>query len=578
MSAEPLSPANPNASTIDVTQVLGLLDGPFSAFAKGFYRKRYAMWLGSGISRDRVPGLPELVLRVVEHLRTKADFSNQDCPYAKAFWASLKLAALGPLEESGVDVSAPVESWTIAHEVSGRLTYAYSDLLNIRVAGEAPDYLIWNALDVIGVYAPVDPEPDCEHLCIAVLVLDAAVQSIVSANWDGLVETAVDELAGPASGQTLSVCVLARDLQAEQTRATLYKVHGCAVLARENEAEYRPLLIGRARQIAGWTSGLSADAAKARLVDLARTSRTFMVGLSAQDSNIQFIFGQDAAKGVWTWPCDPPSHVFAEQEIGDSQRLVLQLAYGDGYDINSEEIEAAALLQAYAKPVLVALVLDLFASKLVACLEARGWNDGRCDDLVAGIISLRDLAATVADGDRLEFVRSLVAHVSRGVSFFRDGRPPAAGTVAYRPLYANPIAQLEHDPDLVASGLLGLAVALGAIGAGVAGSHWTIQLGELGRVDDGVLRLSGSSDVRLYFAANHGAAAEIVSTAIDPRDADNVVVINSQSPVQRQTRSPSSTVGRSGSTGVHEVGIADLLVECESVDHLVQRLREEVGV
>jgi hypothetical protein len=57
-----------------------------------------------------------------------------------------------------------------------------------------------------------------------------------------------------------------------------------------------------------------------------------------------------------------------------------------------------------------------------------------------------------------------------------------------------------------------------------------------------------------------------------------VVVINSHSPVERQTRSPSSALGRSGTSGVHEVGIADLLDECVSAEHLVQRLREEVGV
>lgn len=578
MGAERADLSATDAATISVAQVLDLLDGPFRSFATGLYRQRYALWLGSGISRDRVPGLPELVLRVVEHLRSRADFTNESCAFARAFWASLHLASLSPLEKPGIDPSSPVESWAIADVISTRLTGAYADLLNIRVEGEPPDYLLWNALDVVGVYAAEDLEPDCEHLCIALLVLDSAVQSMVSANWDGLIEAAVGELAGPAAHQALSVCVLPRDLQEEQGRSTMYKIHGCALLARENETDYRSLLIGRVRQIAGWPAGLSSDAAKARLIDLARTKRTFMVGLSAQDTNIQFIFAQDPERGGWSWPCDPPSHVFAEQHIGPSQRLLLQLAYGQTYDEHSSEIEAAALLQAFAKPLLVALVLDLMASKLIACLEATEWLGGRCVDLVSGIVGLRDLAAAGADGDRLDYVRSMVAHVSRGVSIFRDGRPPTPATTAYRSLYPNPIAQLEHDQDLVASGLVGLAAALGAIGVGVARSDWSLQLGELASDDAGVLRLSAESEARLYFAANHGAAAEFVSTVVDPRDAGDIVVINSQSPVRRQTRSPSSTVGRSGGTGFHEVGMADLLVECESVEHLLQRLREEVGV
>lgn len=569
----------PDASTISVGEVLILLDGRFRTFATGFYRQRYAIWLGSGVSRDRVPGLPELVLRVVEHLRERADFTNADCPFAKAFWASLKLATLGALEKDSIDPAAPVESWAIAAEISQRLTNSYSDLLNLHVEGQPPDYLLWNALDVVGVYAPEDPEPDCEHLCIALLILDSVASSIVSANWDGLIEVAVEELAGPVSPETLTVCVLPQDLQAEQGRTVMYKVHGCAVLARDDEAEYRPMLIGRARQIAGWHSGLSTDAAKARLVDLARTSRTFMVGLSAQDSNLQSIFGMDAAKGAWSWPCDPPSHVFAEQELGDSQRLVLQLAYGNAYDANRQEIEDAALLQAYAKPVLTALVLDLLSSKLVACIEASaaGWEGGLRAGLVAGVISLRDQAAAGADGDRLEFVRTLVAHLSRGASLFRDGRPPTPGLTTYRPLYSAPLAQIENDPDLVASGLLGLAVALGVLGAGLAASHWAVRLGDLSRVDDGVLRLVASSEVRLYFASNHAASVEIISTVIDPREAQDVVVVHSHSQLERETRSPIQRPGRSGVSGVHEIGMNDLLAGCSTIEDLLRRFREEVG-
>ena len=401
---------------------------------------------------------------------------------------------------------------------------------------------------------------------------------MVSANWDGLIESAVRELAGPAADHALGVCVLARDLQDEQGRATLYKIHGCAVLAKQDEADYRSLLIGRVRQIAGWPAGLSSDAAKARLIDLARTKRTFMVGLSAQDSNIQFIFGQDADNVVWSWPCDPPSHVFAEQSIGDSQRLLLQLAYGDAYDDYRDEIEAAALLQAFAKPVLVALVLDLLASKVISCLDAAaGWDDERRAGLTSGVLRLRDLAATAADGDRLEFARLLIAHVSRAVAYFKDGRALAPDGATYRALYPAPLAQIENDPDLVGSGLVGLAAALGVIGVGSANAHWEVQPADLGE-RDGVLRLSASSAARVYFAANQGAAAELISSVIDPDGAEDAVVINSLSAIQRQTRSPGATIGRVGGSVAHEVGMADLLDECTSMDQLVQRMREEVGV
>jgi hypothetical protein len=82
----------------------------------------------------------------------------------------------------------------------------------------------------------------------------------------------------------------------------------------------------------------------------------------------------------------------------------------------------------------------------------------------------------------------------------------------------------------------------------------------------------------VYFAANQGAAAELISSVIDPDGAEDAVVINSLSAIQRQTRSPGATIGRVGGSVAHEVGMADLLDECTSMDQLVQRMREEVGV
>jgi hypothetical protein len=43
-------------------------------------------------------------------------------------------------------------------------------------------------------------------------------------------------------------------------------------------------------------------------------------------------------------------------------------------------------------------------------------------------------------------------------------------------------------------------------------------------------------------------------------------------------RSPRQTLGRSGVSGVHEIGMADLLADSPTAEQLVQRLREEVGV
>jgi hypothetical protein len=52
-----MTPGDPSAANITVAETLGLLDGPFTGLAKGVAEGRYALWLGSGISLSRVPGL-----------------------------------------------------------------------------------------------------------------------------------------------------------------------------------------------------------------------------------------------------------------------------------------------------------------------------------------------------------------------------------------------------------------------------------------------------------------------------------------------------------------------------------------
>ncbi len=60
MTAEPLR---------TVPAVLERFDTTFSQFAAAFEDGQYVLWLGSGISRDRVPNVYALLERVIESLR-----------------------------------------------------------------------------------------------------------------------------------------------------------------------------------------------------------------------------------------------------------------------------------------------------------------------------------------------------------------------------------------------------------------------------------------------------------------------------------------------------------------------------
>jgi hypothetical protein len=171
------------------------------------------------------------------------------------------------------------------------------------------------------------------------------------------------------------------------------------------------LLIARYSQITDWPHNADYAMMRRQLVDLAATKPTLMVGPSAQDVNIQFLFGEARALMRWTWPSDPPAHVFAEDSLGQDQRNILRVVYRDAYDGNIAAIETAALFRAYAKPALTALVLHVLCTKLRTYLQQVDAPLLRQPERAAlehGILTLHDRLSGGAEPDRLEFIRSLV--------------------------------------------------------------------------------------------------------------------------------------------------------------------------
>ena len=237
------------ASDISVRATLALLDGPFADLATGVAQGRYAFWLGSGISRDRVDNLKQVIRRVLVHLQTRIDPADRGCRYLQALGEALQLAQLSPPERAAVDVARPVDTWPILDTVLQRLSREYARLLDIPVQGEAADYLLWEAVDVVTTFAPTAAQPDCEHLCLGILAIEGVVPDIASANWDGLVEAGVHELTGGA--EDIVAFVRADNLRELRLRTRLLKFHGCAVRAG-TDAATSPFAIDRASVSDHW--------------------------------------------------------------------------------------------------------------------------------------------------------------------------------------------------------------------------------------------------------------------------------------------------------------------------------------
>jgi hypothetical protein len=266
-------------------------------------------------------------------------------PLSQALDDALVLAALTPANRALINVERPIAEWPGLDAIIERLVSNYARFLEVVVANEEDDYLLWEGVNVCDTYGDPTLEPDTEHLCIAILILEGLASEIASANWDGLIEKAVDELAN--GNPILVVCVHPNDLREPNLQTRLYKFHGCAVRARNDEGTYRPLLIARQSQINGWIARAENEPLVNRLIGIAVSKPTLMVGLSAQDANIQAIFAQAENQMAWPWPSDPPAYVFSEDQLGVDQRGLLKNVYRAAFTAaNREQIYDSALVRA----------------------------------------------------------------------------------------------------------------------------------------------------------------------------------------------------------------------------------------
>jgi hypothetical protein len=423
--------AAPTATSITILETLHKLDGEFTAVATAVENGEFALWVGSGISR-RAPNLGDLIVRAIEHLRQRATDPATRAKFEPAFLTALGMAGID-LATAKLHFGTPFETWADRSAIVGSLWNKYSKLLDIRIQHEANDYLLWTAVDIRDAFKNPAP-PACEHLCIAILILEGAVNEIASANWDGFIEAAVDQLGGGAGGN-LQVVVDPGHLRDEPGKARLLKFHGCIIHATQDPGSYRKFLTASEAQITDWPNNPDFAAMRSEVISTAANLKALMIGLSLQDNNLQWVFSSARRANPWPWPCAPKAqgHVFCEDEISEGQRAMLKIVYADTYNNFIADIESSAHFRSWAEQVLLALVLKLLADKLCVLLTLRLSGTalaGEVDQLTTALRSMRDTVATLAVGDRTVFANQGIAIWSRMVRLFRRGHLPASASSA----------------------------------------------------------------------------------------------------------------------------------------------------
>ena len=562
------------------SEVLDVLDSEFPDFAAAVARGEYVLWLGSGLSRSVVPDVKSLLRKILSFLQRRIDPKNEDCAFRQALLEILAIAGNSVEAEKALDIKEPIEQWVSANDLVNRLTDKYSTVLDVSVEGEDEDFLLWEAVDVRTTYGDDCLEPDAEHLCLGILILEGAVSTATTANWDGLVEAAIGRLGGSANS-VLRVIVRRKEFRLPEAQCDLIKFHGCAVKASANPEIYRPLLVGRATQIARWASLPQNALMRDHLVGLFAKKPALVIGLSAQDMNIRTILGQAESNLSWTWPASPPAVAIAVESLDHHQTSVLKLIYGSSYLANKTEIETSARLGAYAKPLLLGLVLFTLAEKLCTLLRSLpDWSNANTERMRQDILAIRDAISAASGDDFLGFTDRLRQAVSFVLSMFRNGSPRVITSGVYKPLTAQPIHRAEADPNVDTDALRFLAVAVSLLGRGLVEGVWDLVIGMSDRISEGVCTLStATGDSSYVFVVQDlGVLSKLVGSGeVDINDPQVLAVHAKEIPPQ-QSRTPKVRYGRIGRAKARQISIETLVMSTQSADDLFSSFRREAAV
>ncbi|MEM1202713.1 MAG: SIR2 family protein [Acidobacteriota bacterium] len=412
-------------------QALDLFEGPWSWLADGLARGRYALWLGSAISRRRLPDLGELLRRLLGELGRRRASGDPRCPYDRALGELLDLAG-----ERGVDRAADPRSWPQLDAVVDRLWTRYDEVLGTRLRTD-DGTTVADFLELPNLYGDPGMEPDADHRLIALWLEEGVVSELYSGNWDGLVEEAHRRIRGPRSVE-LQVVARPEDLPDARTgQPVLYKFHGCAVQAL---AEGDPgQLVATQRGLLGWLLLPEAEPLREAMGHAMRRSPAMFVGLSAQDVNLQGLFRRVASAGSVDRGDDLPRAVFAKPSLERPQMDVLETLHPDAYRVGLDPaaLEARAALPLFSQPFFGGFYLWLLLAKARALLdlareageptgegELRRRIEGELFHLRRALCLRYDPVEPENRWERL--AQELPEGLGRMLGIFQDGEPPGS--------------------------------------------------------------------------------------------------------------------------------------------------------
>ncbi len=193
------------------------------------------------------------------------------------------------------------------------------------------------------------------------------------------------------------------------------------------------------------------------------------------------------------------------------------------------------------------------------------------DGLETDLLSLRDNAATAAGADERTFINAVIGAVSMASLIFRQGRLPTTGMVPYLPISPLPIDDALQDPDYPKEALGRMALALALLSRAHNKHDWRLSAGSPSAPTEGVITVETSRGAsKVFVVQDTRESLALVLAGYTAANPDSTVVIQTNSELPTQTRSPRSRYGRTGRTALRRVNMEDLVKTATSADELFE--------
>ncbi len=503
---------------------------------------KYAVWLGSGISRQCFPDLGALLRLLLDRLHSQIQAGDAACPYRRCLENVIRLTTIRPCNL----VEEPPANWTnnvgelVVTDIIAQLWDKYPDALDqtVRVHDQTLT-VTFDLLKLHETYGDSSKLPDAEHRFLALLIAEGILDELVTTNWDALIEAAHDACRVGADRQ-LDVIAASEDIDGTGVagRSRLTKIHGCARQTLADPHRYQRYMLATRTDITTWVKKPELAPFRDMVHQLLRERPALFVGLSGQDWNLQ---AECFATFMTVAPtlAERSRVIFSTPALEHPQKTFLKAMYGaEHYAAHEDQLVKDAALPLYGKPLLGTLYLLTLLLKARKLAE-RGFSKTEqvwCDFVKQGVKQWQgflqqryDAAADPADPHRVwrQLAEELPRVVTRFVTMYRDLTVLASPT-AYRALDDRHLGMLETAPNVPELNYHWLLLVLAVLRDGWVKKLWELNLprGHEARQGQFVLCLSGR--VLTVFVVRDGASAlprMILNDMVDMNQASDVVVV-----------------------------------------------------